>query len=192
MSIASSPSTVITSIHTYIRPHLPEIHLYFQMNLHSLKLPDKTSLPSPPPVASKSPLKMDAASPSAPSRASILRRWMLHYLLLRARRGSFGEATVQDRSGQRVLPWGGAPECMIFTSPDSILKRDTRPKDQGLKKDFRGHQRSRLLDTTTAETISTDLQKTDAAPSAAASSPGNPRGSDGPSRGGSSRRRIYF
>ena len=25
---------------------------------------------------------------------------------------------------------------MIFTSPDSILKRDTRPKDQGLKKDF--------------------------------------------------------
>ena len=25
---------------------------------------------------------------------------------------------------------------MIFTSPDSILERDTRPKDQGLKKDF--------------------------------------------------------
>ena len=24
---------------------------------------------------------------------------------------------------------GGAPNCMIFTSPDSILKRDTRPKD---------------------------------------------------------------
>ena len=80
---------------------------------------------------------MDSASPSAPSRASILQRWMLHHLLLRARRGSYAEATVQDRPGQRLLPWGCTGlHDLHFTSPDSLLERDTRPKDQGLKKDF--------------------------------------------------------
>ncbi|CAM9275632.1 unnamed protein product [Ascophyllum nodosum] len=58
-------------------------------------------------VASINPSKMDAASPSAPSRASIVRRWMLHHLLPRARRGSYAEATVQGRPGQRLPPWGG-------------------------------------------------------------------------------------
>ena len=92
----------------------------------------------------------DFASP--PSRASILRRWMLHHRLHRREHQSFedgcctiyccepaGEATRKrlfriDRDS--VYSRGGAPDCMIFTSPDCILERDTRPKDQGLKKDF--------------------------------------------------------
>ena len=39
-----------------------------------------------------------------PPRAPILRRWMLHHLLLRACRESFVEATVQDRPEHRLLP----------------------------------------------------------------------------------------
>ena len=87
-----------------------------------------------------------------PSRASILRRWMLHHLLHRREHQSFedgccityccepaGEATRKrlfriDRDS--VFSRGGAPDCTIFTSPDSILERDTRSKDQGLKKGF--------------------------------------------------------
>ena len=70
-----------------------------------------------------------------PPRASILRRWMLRHLLLRARRGSFAEATVQDRPGQRVLP-GGDTGLHDLYFPSHISQRDTRPKDQGLKRTF--------------------------------------------------------
>ena len=93
------------------------------MNLHSLKLPEKTSL-------------------LLPSRASILRRWMLHHLLHQAVSAASppgklrGSDYCSGSTGTACTPVGGTPDCMLFISPDSILKKDTWPKDQGLKKDF--------------------------------------------------------
>ena len=103
------------------------------MNLYSLKLSEKTSLLLRREhqsfedgccitfcaVASINPSKMDAAPPTAASPPGKLR-------------GS----DCSGSTGTAFTPVGGAPDCMIFTSPDSILERDTRPKDQGLKKDF--------------------------------------------------------
>ena len=102
-----------------------------------------------------------------PSRASILRRWMLHHLLLRREHQSFedgccttyccepaGEATRKRLfriDGDSVYSRGGGTGLhdLHFTSQDSILERDTRQGPR-TEEGLRGHHRSRLLDTTTA------------------------------------------
>ena len=132
-SSAPARDTVITSIHTYyIRPHLPEIRLYFQMNLHSLKLPDKTSI-----LSEKTSLLLRREHQPFEDGCCITFCCEPAGEASRKRLFRIDRDRVYSRGG-------GAPDCMIFTSPDSILKKDTRPKDQGLKKDFRGYHRSKI------------------------------------------------
>ena len=120
------------------------------MNLHSLNLSEKTSLDFAPP----------------PSRASILRRWMLHHLLLRREHQSFedgccttyccepaGEATRKrlfriDEDSVYSRGGGNGLHDLHFTSQDTRERYSAQgPRtEEGL----RGHQRSRLLDTRTA------------------------------------------
>ena len=76
-----------------------------------------------------------------PSRASILRRWMLRHLLHRREHQSFedgccttyccepaGEATRKRLfriDGDSVYSRGGAPDCMTFTSlPQTVYSRE--------------------------------------------------------------------
>ena len=74
-------------------------------------------------------------------RASILRRWMLHHPLLRARLGSFAEATVQDQSEQCVL--SGGHRTTVLPQPVCSRRYAARPEE-----DLRGRHRSRLFETT--------------------------------------------
>ena len=133
-----------------------EIRLYFQMNLQSLKLPEKTSL-----------LLL--------SGTRILRGRMLHYLLLRARHGILAEATVRRGTparaqvGQEAF---GRPAC---TKRHLIPVCSERcPRTASAEEDLRGRDHSRLLDGTTAGAPGGALGR-------CTTSFGNPRGTDGPS-----------
>ena len=64
---------------------------------------------------------------------------MLHHLLLRARRESFAEATVRDRPRHRTA-WSLLPQ-LVYS--EIYLAQGPRAEE-----DFRGHHRSRFLETT--------------------------------------------
>ena len=81
------------------KTHLPEIWLYFSINLRSPKIPEKTTtlrLPSRTLRLPSRTLRLPSRTLRLPSGAAILRRRMLHHLLLRVRQGSLAEATVRQ------------------------------------------------------------------------------------------------
>ena len=204
------PQPIELRFHLVLHPraqHLPEIRLYFQMNLHPLKLPDNTFL-------------------LLPSGAPILGRRKLHHLQLRVRQVTLAEATVRRGMPARAQAGQEAtrrPSCatrhLVLVrserygaqrpqkriSWDVTVLQPVRPEGhlavllrrlgilgepmvhQGggalaegssfQEPRLRGRGRARFLDGTT-----------DSAPGGAlgrvTASFGNPRGTDGPSRGG--------
>ena len=122
LSITSSPRTVITSI--------PGACLHSSACItparDSSLFTNEPALPQttgedffPPPVASINPSKMDAASPSAASPPEKLR-------------GS----DCSGSTGTACAP-GGDTGLHELYFPSQYTQRDTRPKDQGLKRTFR-------------------------------------------------------
>ena len=83
--------------------HLREIRLYFQINLRSPKIPEKSRT-----------LRLPSRTFRLPSGAPIFRRRMLHHPLLRARQRNLAEATVRQgtparaQAGQEAF---GRPAC---------------------------------------------------------------------------------
>ena len=126
------------------------IALYFQMNPPSLKLPEKTFL-------------------LLPSGAPILRRRMLHHLLLRFRQGILAEATVRRGTPARAQAGQEAFGRSACTTRHLVLVCSERygAQRRGSAGTRRYYSRCarRALGRVTA-------------------SFGNPRGTDGPSRGG--------
>ena len=95
--------------------HLPEIRFYFQMNLHSLKLPGMTFL-------------------LLPSGAPILGRRMPHHLQVRVHQETLAEATVRRGTPARAQAGqeaSGRPSC---TTRQLVLVRSERYGAQGLLK----------------------------------------------------------